>query len=222
MRRRHRVDGQEIERRRTVHQDVGEICLIRRRRLEWRKRVAQPESAVARLADFKFKPREIEGRRRKVKPRHGGCDDRVAQRRLASQHIIGRVQAASPIDAEAGRGIALRIEIDDQHVLADRRERGAKIDRGRGLADAALLVGDRQHARRFGAPAAGSRRRRKGDDAADWSEDDGSLIAADSPFLCGTLRADADELRFEAAHDHDPAPSDRSDSRQVRLECSNI
>ena len=29
MRRRHRVDGQEIERRRTVHQDIGEVCLIR-------------------------------------------------------------------------------------------------------------------------------------------------------------------------------------------------
>ena len=29
-----------------------------------------------------------------------------------------------------------------QHPLADGRERGAEIDRGRGLADAALLVGD--------------------------------------------------------------------------------
>ena len=70
--------------------------------LEWRKRVAQPESAVARLADFKFKPREIEGRRRKVKTRHGGFDDRAAQRRLSSQNIVGRVQTASPVDAEAG------------------------------------------------------------------------------------------------------------------------
>ena len=33
-------------------------------------------------------------------------------------------------------------------LLADRGERGAEIDRGRGLADAALLVGDRDHARR--------------------------------------------------------------------------
>ena len=51
------------------------------------------------------------------------------------------------IDAEAGRGVALRVEIDDQHVLADGGERRAEIDRGRGLADAALLVGEREHAR---------------------------------------------------------------------------
>ena len=54
------------------------------------------------------------------------------------------------VDAETGRGIALRIEIDDQHFLADGGERGAEIDRRRGLADAALLVGDREHARRLG------------------------------------------------------------------------
>ena len=41
----------------------------------------------------------------------------------------------------------MRIEIDDQHPLADRRKRGTEIDRGGGLADAALLVGQRQDAR---------------------------------------------------------------------------
>ena len=53
------------------------------------------------------------------------------------------------LDAEAGRGVALRIEVDDQHVLADGGQRGAEIDRGRGLADAALLVGDGEDARRL-------------------------------------------------------------------------
>ena len=43
----------------------------------------------------------------------------------------------------------MRIEIDDQDVLADGGQRRAKIDRGRGLADAALLVGDGQNARRL-------------------------------------------------------------------------
>ena len=47
-----------------------------------------------------------------------------------------------PVDAKAGRGIALRIEIDDQHVFADGGKRRAEIDRGRGLADAALLIGE--------------------------------------------------------------------------------
>ena len=42
----------------------------------------------------------------------------------------------------------MRVEINNQHVLADGRERGAEIYRSRGLADAALLVRDRQNARR--------------------------------------------------------------------------
>ncbi len=56
--------------------------------------------------------------------------------------------AVAAVDAEAGRGVALRVEIDDQHILADGGERGAEIDRRRGLADAALLVGDGEHPRR--------------------------------------------------------------------------
>ena len=54
---------------------------------------------------------------------------------------------AAPIDAETRRGIALRIEIDDQNIFADRGERGAEIDGGRGLTDAALLIGDGKDAR---------------------------------------------------------------------------
>ncbi len=85
-----------------------------------------------------------------MQPRHRGRDHRLAQRRFADQHVIGRAVAAAAIDAETGGGIALRIEIDDQHALADRGERGAEIDRGGGLADAALLVGQRQDARMAG------------------------------------------------------------------------
>ena len=77
-------------------------------------------------------------------------DHRLAQRRFADQHVIGRAVAVAAVDAEAGRGVALRIEIDDQHALADRGQRGAEIDRGGGLADAALLVGERQNARMAG------------------------------------------------------------------------
>ena len=114
--------------------------------------------------------------------------DRVAQRLLAGEHVVGRETAAAPVDAEAGRGVALRIEIDDQHVLADRGERGAEIDRGRGFADAALLVGDRQDARRprdadartgAAAPQTGSPQA--------YSGSGRSLMAADVPYSV-TLR----------------------------------
>ena len=98
-------------------------------------------------AEFEFEAGQIHGRGRDVQPRHRGRHHGVAQRRFADQHVIGRAVAAAAVDAEAGRGVALRIEIDDQHALADRGQRGAEIDRGGGLADAALLVGERQDAR---------------------------------------------------------------------------
>ena len=82
-----------------------------------------------------------------MQPRHRGRHHRFAQRRFADQDVIGRAAAVAAVDAEPGRGIALRIEIDDQHALADRGQRRAEIDRGRRLADAALLVGERQDAR---------------------------------------------------------------------------
>src|SRR5690606_26530315 len=43
----------------------------------------------------------------------------------------------------------LRIEIDDQHLLADRCKGGSQIDRGGGLADAAFLVRNRDNSRAF-------------------------------------------------------------------------
>jgi hypothetical protein len=42
----------------------------------------------------------------------------------------------------------LRIEINDEHTLADRGERGSKIDGGRGFADPAFLIGKYEYAQR--------------------------------------------------------------------------
>ena len=124
VRRRHRVDGQQIERRRTVDQHVAEITRARRRRVQGRERAAQAEGAVARLRDLKLEAGEIERRRRKMEARHRGRHDRVAQRRLADEDVVGGVAAVAAIDAETGRSVALRIEIDDQDVA--RRSRRAR------------------------------------------------------------------------------------------------
>src|SRR5262249_44806492 len=51
------------------------------------------------------------------------------------------------VDAEPGRGVTLRIEVDNQHAFADCRQRRAEVDRGGRLADAALLIGERQDTR---------------------------------------------------------------------------
>jgi hypothetical protein len=52
--------------------------------------------------------------------------------------------------AEAARRIALRIGVDEQHTLLERPQRRGKVDRGRRLADAALLVGDGENPPRHG------------------------------------------------------------------------
>ncbi len=69
---------------------------------------------------------------------------------FADQHVVGRDPAVAAVDAEPGRGVALRVEVDDQHAFADGGERRAEVDGGGGLADAALLVGDGEHPRRLG------------------------------------------------------------------------
>ena len=82
------------------------------------------------------------------KPWHGGRQHCIAQARLAHQDIIGRTGSPAALDAETGRGIALWIEIDDQHEFANRGERRAEIDCRGGFADAAFLIGNCQHPRR--------------------------------------------------------------------------
>jgi len=56
-----------------------------------------------------------------VQPGHRRHHHGVAQRRFTDQDIVGRAVAVAAIDAETSGGIALRIEIDDQHALADQR-----------------------------------------------------------------------------------------------------
>ena len=68
--------------------------------------------------------------------------DGIEDRSVACQDVEGRLEALLDVDAEAGRSVALGIEIENENALADGRQRGAKIDRGRRLADAALLIGD--------------------------------------------------------------------------------
>ena len=86
------------------------------------ERAAQAEGAVARLADFELEAGEVERRGRDEQLRHRGREHGLAHRRGAGEHVIGRGAARAALDAEPGRGVALRVEIDDQHVLADGRQ----------------------------------------------------------------------------------------------------
>ena len=60
------------------------------------------------------------------------------------------------VDAETDRQRALRVEVDQQHLAAVLGQRGAEVDRGRGLADAALLVAHRDDAGRAVVGASGA------------------------------------------------------------------
>jgi hypothetical protein len=51
------------------------------------------------------------------------------------------------VDAEADRAGALRVEVDQQHLAPVLGEGGAQVDRGGRLADATLLVGQRDDPR---------------------------------------------------------------------------
>ena len=61
---------------------------------------------------------------------------------------------------ERGGGVALRVEVDHQHPQAVLGERGGHVHRGRGLADAALLVGDHHAPGCCSGRGSGSRSRR--------------------------------------------------------------
>ena len=147
IRRGHRVDRDEIERRRTIDQHIGVGLLGGIAAVQHGERIAQAKRAIALGAELELEARQIHGRRGDVQPRHRRRQDRFAQPRLADQHVVGRALAVLAIDAEPGRCVALRIEIDDQHMLAGRGQRRAEVDGGGGLADAALLVGERDDAR---------------------------------------------------------------------------
>jgi hypothetical protein len=47
-----------------------------------------------------------------------------------------------PVDAAAHRGVALGVQVNQQHAHGRLGERGGEIDRGGGLADAAFLIRD--------------------------------------------------------------------------------
>ena len=65
---------------------------------------------------------------------------------LADEHLVQVGFERTLVDAAAHGGVALRIEIDQQHPLLVRSQASRKVDGGGGLADAALLVGDAEHA----------------------------------------------------------------------------
>ena len=70
----------------------------------------------------------------------GRVDHLVHPYIATEQEVVDAVLEGVRVDSEADRERALRIEVDQKYLPAQLSEGGSQIDRGRGLADPALLV----------------------------------------------------------------------------------
>ena len=57
------------------------------------------------------------------------CDDARPASASVDQHLVDRGRPAVVVDAERGRCVALRVDVDDQHAEAGLRERRSQVDR---------------------------------------------------------------------------------------------
>ena len=104
--------------------------------------------------------RQVEAGRRHEQVADVGRLDAVLERHVVHQHVVHRRLEPTVLDAEPGRGVALRIEVDDQRPQAHLGQAGTGVDGGGGLADAALLIGDGDHTGQLAEPRAGPPGRR--------------------------------------------------------------
>ena len=71
---------------------------------------------------------------------------RIRERRVGGQHVVERLARILEIDPEVDRQVGLGIAVHEQHTPAGPRQRRSEIGDGGGLADAALVVENRDHA----------------------------------------------------------------------------
>ena len=105
--------------------------------------MVQPVRAILEIHQFQLGTRQVDRGGNDVQARHLRMHHRVIDPRLAQQDVIAGEDALAVGNAQAGRGVALRIEVDQQHLQPRGRQRRGKIDGAGGLAHPALLVRDR-------------------------------------------------------------------------------
>ena len=131
-----RVDADRAERGRAVEQREGEALADRAEPLaQARLRALDPRQLDRGAGQVAVGGNEPEV----VGP---GGPRRLGDRDLADQAVVGgRVHVA--VAAQRDGRVALRVEVDEQRLGAGRGDAGGDVDRGRRLADSALLVRDR-------------------------------------------------------------------------------
>ncbi len=80
------------------------------------ERLAQAELAPLRAHQFELRADQLDRGRHDVEPGNFGGNDCVRKYNLAGQHLVARPVARVTRNAEAGAGVALRVEIDEQNM----------------------------------------------------------------------------------------------------------
>src|SRR3989475_10348653 len=138
-RRDERVQREETEGRWAIDEDVVVPVDDLAREL-----VPQRHLAADRVEELDLGGRELERRRRDVDLlRFCRSDDRPERHIRVNEDVRDAPLDRVEINTEADGEVRLRIEVDAEDFVTERRERAAEIDGARGLADAAFLVCDR-------------------------------------------------------------------------------
>ncbi len=82
-----------------------------------------------------------------MESRHSGGQGDVVDDRLAAQQLVDREPLAADVEAEPAGAVALRVEVDEDHLASQLGQRRTEVDGRRGLAHTAFLVDDRDNAR---------------------------------------------------------------------------
>ncbi|CAI7644867.1 unnamed protein product, partial [Penicillium discolor] len=142
VRRRQRVHGQQTERRLAVDED--DVVLPR----HLAQHAGEDRLAGDLVDEVHLRGGEVDVRGEHVETGHVRVHDRVVRVALrVEQEVVDRRDVVR-LDAETGGQRALRVEVHGEHLAAVLRERGGEVDGGGRLADAALLVTERDDAGR--------------------------------------------------------------------------
>ena len=131
------VERQKPQRRRAV--DENEVIVVPKRR----QRRFQAVFPSRHFDKLDLRTRQLNTGRQHRQPRKLGAHHHIGGLCPAGEQLIGGGGNGALVDADAARGVALRIDVRKQHPLSGSPQRRRQIDRGRGLADAALLIDHR-------------------------------------------------------------------------------
>src|SRR5690606_23508237 len=110
-----------------------------------RQGVAQAALLHLHLEQGDFGGREVAVGRQQLVAAVLGILHGLADRALADQHVVDGVLEGLLVHTAAHGGVALGIEVDQQDAALGGDQRGGQVDAGGGLADPALLIGDREY-----------------------------------------------------------------------------